>query len=111
MQGAREAGRNRDDELNLASGQLLAGFGSTQAGALDGEVIGESQRRDQRAGEGALVLHHHQGWQMFGIAVDGKAKQRQLQQRNADHHGEGQPIPSQLNELLADHRPEAAGAE
>jgi hypothetical protein len=46
---------------------------------------------------------------MLGITVDGKAKQCQLQERNADHHGKGQAIPAQLDELLADHGPQAPG--
>src|SRR5437762_14167725 len=39
---------------------------------------------------------------MLGIGIDGEAEQRELNDRNADDHAEGQAVALQLDEFLAD---------
>jgi len=41
---------------------------------------------------------------MFRIRIDSVAKENQLQQRNADHHGKRQTIATHLNKFLREHR-------
>ena len=45
---------------------------------------------------------------LLGIGVDGVAEQDELEQRNADHHAERDPIPAHLPEFLDDHCREPA---
>ena len=45
------------------------------------------------------------------VGVDGKAEEDELQQRNADHHPEGQAVAAHLDEFLDDHGPETAAEE
>ena len=92
-QVARKAGRDGDREQDLAAVQqpvdLLAAAGDPD----DPVVAGVLQRRDEAAGEVAVVIGQDDGRQVLGVAVDGVAEQEELDDRDADHHGEGQPVP------------------
>src|SRR6266496_5914491 len=44
---------------------------------------------------------------MFRIRIDRVAEQNQLEQRNADHHRERQPISAHLDEFLCQHGAES----
>jgi hypothetical protein len=39
---------------------------------------------------------------VLGVGIDREAEERQLQDRDPDHHEEGQTVPPHLNKLLAD---------
>ena len=74
-------------------------------------VAGVLQRRDEAAGEVALVEGEDDRRQMLGVGVDRVAEQGQLHQRDAHHHREGEPVPAHLDELLGDHGEQARERE
>jgi len=41
---------------------------------------------------------------MLRVGIDGVAENHELHQRDAKHHGEGQPVAAHLDELLERHR-------
>src|SRR5690606_12223883 len=48
---------------------------------------------------------------LFRIVVDGEAEQDELDERHAEHHGEGDAIPPHLDGFLGDQRPETPERE
>ena len=50
----------------------------------------------------AAIGEDHGGRKMARVGVDRVAEKRELNQRNAEHHGEGQPVAPHLGELLHD---------
>ena len=62
---------------------------------------------EQRPRLRSMVIHEHRSGQVLGVRIDGKAKQQELKQRNADHHAKGHAVPPHLDELLDDDRQKA----
>jgi len=111
-QPAREVRRDGDHELHLAALQELVGLGLALGPMGEAHVAGVAERREDGARDLALVGRQHGGRQMMRVGVDGIAEQQELQDRHAEHHGEGQPVAAKLPHFLGDHGreppPEAA---
>ena len=106
-----EVGGNIDDELHLASRDHLAGLRERVRPGHDAEIGGVLERAHDRAREGAIVGDYHGRRQCARIGVDGIAEQGQLNDGNADHHGEGQTVAQHLDEFLHQHGAEAGRRE
>jgi hypothetical protein len=102
-----EVGREDEGKLRLAAGDEVFGIAIGDGGD-DFEVAGIFGRAHDAAHERAVVGRHHGGGQMMRVAVDGVAEQHQLHDGHAQHHREGQAVASQLHELLAQYRHDAA---
>jgi hypothetical protein len=105
---AAEVARERDGELHVAAPDHGVELG--RAARLGGEVEVERvlQRRGDRAGVTAVLLHQHRSRQVARLGVDGVAEQDQLHHRDAQHHRPGDPVAGDLLELLDQHREHAA---
>ena len=108
---ALEAGGDREDELDVAALDHPLGVGGARIGLDDLEVAGVLERTHEAARERPLLLCDHRGRQAARVAVDRKAEQGHLDDRDADHHREGQAVAFELDQLLDHHREQAAEAE
>src|SRR2546422_558422 len=66
-----------------------------------------SERGDQVPALGRAGLVQHHGWQVADVGLNRVPEDEQLDHRDADQHREGEAVPPHLDELLAEHRPEA----
>jgi hypothetical protein len=108
---AREVLRDVDHELHLAARERVVRIVLARDLAHEVEVGAVADRAEQRAPLRAAVGEQHGRGQVLGVGVDRVAEQDELQQRDPDHHPEGHAVAEHLDELLDDHRAEAAGGE
>ena len=99
--------RNVDDKLHSTASQQIVAFGFSLYLPDELVVAAVLKRRKQSATFWAVIGHEDGRRQMFRIRIDRVAKENQLEQRNADHHRERQPIPAHLDEFLCQHRAES----
>ncbi len=66
------------------------------------EVSAVLHRVEQRSPVRAAIGEDHGGRQMPRVGVDGETEKHELDQRDAEHHREGQPVAPHLGELLHD---------
>jgi hypothetical protein len=104
---AVEVLRNVDDELNIAAGEKFAALGLRVYLAVEIEVTGVLDGVQQAALHRTVIGDEKGGGQVLGVGVDGKTKKYELQNGNADHHGEGEAVAAHLDEFLDHHGPEA----
>ena len=64
-----------------------------------------------RARKNAVVRRINRRGQVLRVGIDGVAEEDELEQRNADHHGERDAVAAHLDEFLADDRPEPLPVE
>ena len=57
---------------------------------------------EQRSSLRALIGHEHRGRQMSRIGIDRVTEQRELNQRNAEHHGESEAVTTHLQKFFRD---------
>ena len=60
---------------------------------------------------GPLSRHLDQRRQVARVGIDGKAEQHQLDDRQPDHHREGDAVTPHLDEFLVEHGAEATERE
>ena len=99
---AAEIFRNVDDKLDLTAREQIVSFRFGLHLPDEVEVGAVLHRVEQRSSLRALVGQKHRGGQMPRIGIDREAEERELNQRNAEHHGEGEPVAPHLRELLRD---------
>ena len=88
------------------AGTLSGGW--KQRVALAVEVPRGLHRADEGARAGApVVIEHHRG-RVADVGVDRVPEEQELQHWEDDHHGEGEPVAAELEELLAGDGEEAA---
>jgi len=108
---ARKILRHGDEELHIAQLQHSLTLGGAGDDVVHAEIAAVFHRPDEAAGKNAVIGGEHRRRQRLRIGVDGESEQDQLQDRNSDDHGESEPIPAHLNELLREHRDEARPGE
>ena len=107
----REVFRDIDDELDAALREQIVAlfFRGDLAGEI--EIRAVLQRIEHRAPLGAMIGEQHRGRQMARVGVDREAEERELDERNAEHHGEGQPVAPHLREFFHHDADEAREGE
>jgi hypothetical protein len=98
-QVAVEAGREGDDELDLATLEEVVGLLLVHL-ADNPEIVAVGHGGDVGPRERPGVDHDHGGGQVFRVGIDRKAEEQQLDDRDADDHSEGQSVALELDELL-----------
>jgi hypothetical protein len=68
----------------------------------DLEIVAVFHCLQQTARKNALLLQEYRSWKMLRVRIDGETEKNQLDQRDAQDHGKGKPIPAHLNEFLGD---------
>ena len=110
-QVAREVLRNIDYELNLAAGEGVAGFGLALYFADKIEVTAVFDGFQESPGLGSVIGHQDGSGQMLGVRVDGEAEENELEEGDADHHREREPVTAHLDGLLDHHGPQSPQGE
>ena len=108
QQPTAEIGGNGQYKLHLATLQHGIGLRLGGVAGQQMKIAAIAHGADNGAAEAALFMRHHHCRQMFRIAVDGETEQRQLDQRNADHHRKRQPVAAELDEFLYYNRQQPA---
>ena len=99
------------DELHLAAREQLAALRFGLHLPDEVEVAAVLHRGEQRASLRALSARSTAAGRCLGSELIAKPKSSQLNQRDAEHHGEGQPVAPHLDEFLHDDAPRAAANE
>ena len=79
--------------------------------AAEVEIVGLLHAGDHGPGERAVVAELDERRQVVRIGIDREAEEEELDQRQADHHAEGDAVAPHLDELLVEHRAEAPERE
>ncbi len=108
LQARLEIGRDHQGGADLALAQQGVHLLRCAQPVTQVEHLAGADLRDHFARANRVGLIEHGGVDAAHVHVDRVAEQHQLQQRNADDHGEGQAVAAQLAQLLDDDRIEAA---
>ena len=92
--------RHGDDEGERRLPPALSAASPFREQAIDAKIFGDLHAGDDGARDRPRIGHDDTGRHAFRVGVDGVAEEDELDDRNADDHGEGQPVAPHLDDLF-----------
>ncbi len=102
-----EIARDDDEKGDVAALDEPLGLRVGLGPGDEAVIVADLEGRDDGARVMVLPGREQRGVEPLGVGVDGVAEQDELDDRDAEHHGEGDAVAPHLHEFLREHRAEA----